>query len=137
MREPRWLKVVRPVVLTLLLLFTLLACASMGQNTEIWLSLNSGLFSFRGNTAEKISQFNLGLYGSGIYTNNPYGAKNGLCYGFSGQIQHLVGMRDSKMIIAINNNPSAPIFEASDMAVVGDLYEIVPRLTAAIAARSA
>lgn len=57
--------------------------------------------------------------------------------GISGQIQHLVGMRDSKLIIAMNTNEAAPIFEAADLAVVGDLYEILPRLVDAIAARSA
>ena len=55
--------------------------------------------------------------------------------GISGQIQHLVGMRDSKFIVSINNNPAAPIFDASDLAVVGDLYEVVPKLAAAIASR--
>lgn len=58
-----------------------------------------------------------------------------LALGISGQIQHLVGMRDSTVIVSVNTNPSAPIFEASDLSVVGDLYEIVPRLTAALAAR--
>ncbi len=58
-----------------------------------------------------------------------------LALGISGQIQHLVGMRDSTVIVSVNTNPSAPIFEASDLSVVGDLYEIVPRLTAALSAR--
>lgn len=58
-----------------------------------------------------------------------------LALGISGQIQHLVGMRDATVIVSVNTNASAPIFEASDLSVVGDLYEIVPRLTAALAAR--
>jgi electron transfer flavoprotein alpha subunit len=52
--------------------------------------------------------------------------------GVSGQVQHVVGMRDSKIVAAINNNAKAPIFQAADYGIVGDMNEIVPLLTQAL-----
>jgi len=69
------------------------------------------------------------------FSGNTVKPKLYIACGISGAPQHLFGMRDSEIIIAVNKDPSAPIFNFSDYGVIGDIYEVIPSLIEAIRRR--
>jgi hypothetical protein len=82
----------KTTIMKKILLTTIAVCTlalSYGQKTEFRVSLNSGLFSFHGKSAEKVSFINYNDKTHSGYTNNPFASKNGLCFGLSGNIKRV------------------------------------------------
>lgn len=104
----------------------LLLISAYGQRNEIRVTFNSGLFSFSGISAESVSFINFNKVTNKAYTNNPYGTKNGLCFGFSGNFMKVTGknfiygtdlgfeiLRSKILIDEINGNDGGSTYKES------------------------
>ena len=104
---------------------------SLGGEDEV----RAALSDYADELGLDVDQFEEDLDSPEIVTKVQTAYQNSLALGLSGAMQHLVGMKDSGTIIAVNKDEEAPIFEISDLGVVGDVHKVIPALIEALRAR--